>query len=522
VSFTAPQLTNEAAPVSFIKEHDPRLGSQYWRLNHLYHIKNKKGKRQRFRMNQRQFRLLRDLWYRNIVDKSRQHGITTACCIFFLDCCLFNKCVSSGIIAHTRSAVTKLFEDKVRFPYENLPEWLRTAIPPDKSDSKNELHFANDSSIRVGTEMRSANLQYLLISEFGKICSKYPEKATEIVAGALATVQVGQVIIIESTAEGAFGHFYEYCERARKLQLSGKRLTQLDWKLFFFAWWQDPENRLTDEDAKITPIPAKLGEYLAEKEKQLEVKFTHAQKAWYLKQKEDLGHKIKSEHPTTYEESFEKQVEGAFWAEETSKVRADGRLCRVPYQSNLLVDTWWDLGLDGYTVIWFTQTVLKEIHVIDFFFANEGGWQLYADVLKERGYRYGTHHGPHDIDTRIFDETARTRKQVAAGVGIKFETVPRVQSKADAIDAARVIMSLCWFDHGKCEEGFLMLENYRRKWNEAMQQYLKEPVGDANCHAADAFQTLAMGHKFDSLADAGMLTHQAVSAAAKPFKVARM
>ena len=43
-------------------------------------------------------------------------------------------------------------------------------------------------------------MQRLHVSEFGKICNKYPDKAEEIVTGALQTVALGQGITIESTA----------------------------------------------------------------------------------------------------------------------------------------------------------------------------------------------------------------------------------------------------------------------------------------------------------------------------------
>jgi len=538
-------LPNEDYP---FQEEEALVSSQYWRLNHLYFVKNESGKKVRFRLNQRQFRLLKGLWHKNIVLKSRQHGITTAVCIFFLDCCLFNSCVEAGIIAHTDADVIKIFVNKVRFAYDNLPDQFRKAIKPSKTEAKNELHFENDSCIRVGRSMRSGTLQYLLVSEFGKICAKHPDKAQEIVTGALNTVHVGEVTIIESTAEGRAGYFYDYSQKALNNQRQGNRLTQLDWKMHFFGWPDDPKNVLSDEDARIVPIPQTMIQYFALTEMACPgLRLTHNQKAWYIKKKEDLGDKIKSEYPSTPEEAFEQQIEGAFWASEMAKVRSDGRICRVPYQPNLLVDTWWDLGLDGYMAIWFTQSVVKEIHVIEYFEFSGEGFAYYRDELVKRqqgqglrglqgangangangaqgmqqsGYRYGTHYAPHDIETRVLDEQGRSRKAIAAGLGIHFQTIPRVQAKADSIEAARVILPLCWFDEQKCERGIIHLENYRRKWNEAMQQYSSSPVEDEHAHGADAFQQLAMGHRFDvALGGSGVETH---AGAFKAFKVGKM
>jgi hypothetical protein len=103
-------------------------------------------------------------------------------------------------------------------------------------DSADTLTFANNSSIRVSTSMRGGTLQYLHVSEFGKICAQYPDKAREIVTGALNTVEAGQFIVIESTAEGQEGAFYRMCQEARTQRAMNKPLTALDWKFHFFAW----------------------------------------------------------------------------------------------------------------------------------------------------------------------------------------------------------------------------------------------------------------------------------------------
>jgi hypothetical protein len=113
-------------------------------------------------------------------------------------------------------------------------------------DSADTLSFGNNSSMRVATSMRSGTLQYLHVSEFGKICAQAPDKAREIVTGALNTVAAGQFIVIESTAEGQEGAFYEMAQRARERALSGVALTPLDYKFHFFPWWQDQAYHLND------------------------------------------------------------------------------------------------------------------------------------------------------------------------------------------------------------------------------------------------------------------------------------
>jgi hypothetical protein len=84
----------------------------------------------------------------------------------------------------------------------------------------------------------------LLVSEFGKICSKSPDIAKEIVTGSLNTVSSDQIIAIESTAEGREGYFYDYCKRAEAIAESGRKLTSMDMRFFFFPWYEEPGYRL--------------------------------------------------------------------------------------------------------------------------------------------------------------------------------------------------------------------------------------------------------------------------------------
>ena len=98
------------------------------------------------------------------------------------------------------------------------------------SATASELMLANNSSIRVATSMRGGTLQYLHISEYGKLCAKFPEKAREVRTGALNTLQAGNVAFIESTAEGQEGHFFEICQQAQSRQRMGTAHSRLDFR----------------------------------------------------------------------------------------------------------------------------------------------------------------------------------------------------------------------------------------------------------------------------------------------------
>ena len=193
------------------------LSDRKWRLDNLYYITNKRGEKQLFKRNWAQSQLYDELHYCNIVLKARQLGITTFISLLFLDIALFNPNVCCGIIADTEENAKYIFR-KIKFAYDCLPEPLK-AICEAKIDSAKELTFSNNSLIRVGTSLRSATFQYLLISEFGKIAAEDPKRTNEILTGSLNTIATGSYCFIESTARGREGAFFICVLKPRNCQI---------------------------------------------------------------------------------------------------------------------------------------------------------------------------------------------------------------------------------------------------------------------------------------------------------------
>src|SRR5690606_3423839 len=156
--------------------------------------------------------------------------------------------------------------------------------------------FDNGSSIQVSTGYHSDTLQRLHVSEFGKICRKYPDKAQEIVTGAFEAVGLGNQVTLESTAEGREGYFFDYTQIARRLQASGKPLTLMDWQFHFFPWHQEQAYRL---DPAGVVVPQWMHEYFAQLEAKFGIRTSAAQQAWYAKKAETLHDDMKREYPST-------------------------------------------------------------------------------------------------------------------------------------------------------------------------------------------------------------------------------
>ena len=203
-----------------IEQAESRLSNPLWRLSNLYWIIDKNGSKSLFQLNWAQKKLYQNIWYMNLILKARQLGISTFVCLLFLDRCLFNSNMHAGIIAHTREDAEVMFR-RVKFAYDNLPDELK-ALRKVSTDNARELQLSNGSTLRVGTSMRSSTLQLLHISEFGKICAKFPDKAREIITGSLNALAPGQYVFIESTAEGREGYFYQMCKEAQAIQDSEK------------------------------------------------------------------------------------------------------------------------------------------------------------------------------------------------------------------------------------------------------------------------------------------------------------
>lgn len=485
------------ASAATIQKAEELFSDRRWRLDHLYRIKNEHGVSVPFRLNETQASLLDNLWTLNLVLKARQAGITSFIQILMLDACLFNSNTSAGIIAHNREDAEAFFNDKIKFAYDNLDPELRKAITAEQ-DSAKSLTFSNGSKIRVGTSLRSGTFQYLHVSEFGKVCALFPAKAKEIVTGAFNTVHAGQFIAVESTAEGQGGYFHDMVMTAKKAAEQGKRFTSLDFKLHFFAWWQDSKYALSNEDTEavvLTEAHEKYFDLLDAKG----ITLSPNQEAWYVKKLETMRDEMKREFPSTVEEAFEASIEGAFYSGEMARIRKDGRICRIPIES-VPVDTFWDLGVNDDMVIWFRQKIGPEHRFIGYYSNSGEGLEHYARILKEWGdehkITYGTHYMPHDANARRLGHQAKTVQQMATEAGIRpCVVVPRIPSERVGIEAVRVYLRRCWFDEASTTQGIWCLDNYRKEWDEDRGVFKDRPRHDAASHGAKAFETAAVSRE---------------------------
>lgn len=492
------------------------LADPMWRISHLYKIIIKGDGDEddlvvQFKPNRAQRRFLSRLHHRNIILKARQLGFTTLICIAWLDHALFNANSRCGIIAQDRDSAGVIFRDKVKFAYDNLPLKLRERMPL-KADNASELLFAhNNSSIRVATSMRSGTLHRLHISEFGKICAKYPEKAKEVMTGSIPAVPLTGITIIESTAEGAEGRFYELTQKAIAMDESGKELTERDWRFHFYPWWDEPRYRM---GAHTVPISAKDNAYFDSIEAKMGTKIDAEQRAWYVATREadfvGSEENMLQEYPSTPEEAFEVSAEGCYYTAQLTQARKQQRILRIPVL-DIPVNTFWDVGNSDGTAIWFHQQVGMEDRFIGYYEGHGEDLRHYARYLQETGHIFNKHFLPHDAGHVRLGEVNKSIKQQLEGLGLRNCTiVPVTPSINTAIQLTRQAFAACFFDESGCKEGLKRLTGYKKRWNAKSGRWSDEPLHDANSEGADAFRQFAQAKAAGLITMVGSTRHIAV------------
>ena len=200
--------------------------------------------------------------------------------------------------------------------------------------------------------------------------------------------------------------------------------------------------------------------------------------------------------------SFTAAIRGSYYSAQMAQAEADGRIGRVPHQPQAEVWTYWDMGQDDSTSIWFIQHIGTAHHVIDYYERSYAGMGHFAQILREKNYTYAGHVMPHDANVHEYGlgEVALSRKEQAEAVGIKpIEIRPRPQNwdliRQVQIPAVRNILAQCWFDKEKCATGISALKSYHAEYDEEKKVIGLRAKHDWSSHAADAFRTFAVGFK---------------------------
>jgi len=317
----------------------------------------------------------------------------------------------------------------------------------------------------------------------------FPDRAREITTGALNAVAAGQYIVIESTAEGQEGKFYEMTQNAIALKDSGATVTDLDYSFHFFPWYLDKRYVLNPSGVVVTEEDERYFDKM-----QAETGFTLSpeQKAWYVKKERVQAGDMKREYPFTPKEAFEQALEGAYFSGEIASAIKQGRVGGFPIDIRFPVNTFWDLGRNDLNTIWLHQFI-KGFHRFVGYYENSGEYIAhYVTWLNEwkakHGIQFGKHYLPHDGDRQSLwlpDGTI----SVMANLKFKPSIVARATTEIQQINQARPFFHKCQFDEASCSVGLNRLKSFRKEWDDLRGVWKDHSRHDINSHGAKAFLT---------------------------------
>lgn len=205
-----------------------------------------------------------------------------------------------------------------------------------------------------------------------------------------------------------------------------------------------------------------------------------------------------------YLASWDAAVIGGVWTAELSKLKKANRFGPCAYDPRYPVDTSWDLGVGDPTCILFWQNVGSETRLIDAYQSNDTGLEHYASVLADRGYFYGDHWGPHDIQNREWG-TGTSRMDQAARLGVKFKRVPNTPkndqlSMGSQLIGRMIINNTPDLDSGEAACGYALecFEEYHFKYDEVKKITSTTPVHNWASHMCDAMMTYACAKARDT------------------------
>ncbi len=451
-----------------------------------------------------QAQLIDTLWHRNLVLKARQRGITTLISILWLDTALFSDGpIYCGIVAHERESAEEIFRTKVVFAYENLPAALKAQFPVTKKTATELVFGHNGATIRVATSMRSGTIHRLHVSELGKIAAKYPLKAREVLTGSVPAVPANGVLIVESTAEGQDGAFFDLCQISKAASDSGRTLSPKDYKFHFFSWWDADEYRI---DPALVSISDEDKAYFRRVESIIRRAIPDDKRAWYVATRRsdfaDDAPLMWQEYPSYPDEAFAVSMEGCYYATQITDARLAGRFLERLPKISAPVNTFWDIGKGDMTTIWLHQRVGPENRMIGYYEASGEDLDHYAEYLQKQGHIYGTHYLPHEADHKRIGKDPDNNQSIREMLeellpGQDFTVVSRVTQIMAGIQATRRQFASCIFDETACEKGIKRLTGYRKQWDKTRGCWSETPMHNDDSHGSDAFR------QFGQVADAG-------------------
>lgn len=155
---------------------------------------------------------------------------------------------------------------------------------------------------------------------------------------------------------------------------------------------------------------------------------------------------------------YKRADQGGTFVEQLRVAEAEGRITHVPYDPAYKVNTYWDIGIVDYTVIWFVQEKQETIDIIDFYINRGKGLEFYLNHLRLRPYTYGRNILPHDMARRqmpTLDTRLSGANEIAEKLGFSPFELGRKYLREEMIGKAQklLVSRHLRLDERKCRYG---------------------------------------------------------------------
>lgn len=186
-------------------------------------------------------------------------------------------------------------------------------------------------------------------------------------------------------------------------------------------------------------------------------------------------------------------VEGAIYYKEVSKLRADNRLCNVPYDPMLKVHVVCDLGRNDFMALLLVQRLTSEIRVIRYIEDRLRDIPSYHQELTDLKLNFGTMWLPHDGRAKTLTSASNplgaSAEEQFQKLGWKVEIVENVD-REQGIRKTREVFPRVVIDRTNASELLNRLGRYRRRVNAEGQA--SDPMHTDDSNGADGFRYLCL------------------------------
>lgn len=199
------------------------------------------------------------------------------------------------------------------------------------------------------------------------------------------------------------------------------------------------------------------------------------------------------QYPHIWEGEYATVLSGAYYAKVLAEARAQGRICRVPYDPLMTFQVFCDIGGTGVRsdafAMWVAQFIGRELRALNYYEAAGQPLGTHIQWLQMQGYNPGNTQIwlPHDGATRdrVFPVS---HESVLQQVGYNVMTVPNQGPGAAMIrvEAGRRNFPAIVFNEATTAAGIAAIGWYHEKKDEARNMGLG-PDHDWASHGSDAF-----------------------------------